>query len=81
MNDVLGKSQSRDCALPRQVAMHLCRELLNMPYTKIGELFTRNHSTVMTSCRQVKNSLTSKSSDVQQSIAQIQHSLHELISQ
>ena len=79
VNDLLGKSQSRECALPRQVAMHLCRELLGMPFTKIGDLFTRNHSTVMTSCRQVKKNLTVQSSDLQQNMSQIQHTLHDMI--
>lgn len=56
-DDILGKSQTRECALPRQLAMHLCREKLKMPFMKIGELFFRDHSTVMASVRFIQKSL------------------------
>jgi chromosomal replication initiator protein len=52
--DLLGKSQMREVALPRQVAMYLCRERLKMPYQKIGELFGRDHSTVMSSVKGIE---------------------------
>ncbi|HAB99754.1 MAG TPA: chromosomal replication initiation protein, partial [Parachlamydiales bacterium] len=47
--DLLSKSQTREFALPRQIAMYACREKLKMPYQAIGELFDRDHSTVMSS--------------------------------
>ncbi len=53
--DILSKSQSREIALPRQVAMYLCRERLKLPYQKIGTFFGRDHSTVMSSIRQIAN--------------------------
>lgn len=53
VEDILGKSQSRECVIPRKIAMQLCRSKLQMPYTKIGELFSRDHSTVLASVRQV----------------------------
>lgn len=53
LEDLLGKSQSRECVVPRQIAMYLCRELLKVPYMKIGDLFQRDHSTVMSAIRQV----------------------------
>lgn len=52
--DILGKAQSRECTLPRQVAMYLCRKELRMPFTKMGDLFARDHSTVMTSVKQIE---------------------------
>lgn len=55
--DILGKSQTRECALPRQLAMHLCRNKLKMPFMKIGDLFSRDHSTVMTSVKFIQKSL------------------------
>lgn len=55
--DILGKSQTRECALPRQIAMHLCREKLKMPYMKIGDLFSRDHSTVMASVKHIETVL------------------------
>lgn len=58
--DLLGKSQMREYALPRQVAMYLCRERLKMPFQKIGELFGRDHSTVMSSVKQVQKGIEDK---------------------
>ena len=55
--DILGKSQTRECALPRQLAMHLCRMQLKMPFTKIGDLFSRDHRTVMTSVKFIQKAL------------------------
>ncbi len=57
IEDVLGKSQTRECVLPRQIAMHLCRSKLKMPFMKIGELFSRDHSTIMSSVRQIQTLL------------------------
>ena len=55
MTDILGKSQTQECVLPRQIAMYLCRTYLNMPFMKIAEHFSRDHSTVMTSVKIVRN--------------------------
>ena len=56
-DDILGKSQTRECALPRQLAMHFCREKLKMPFMKIGDLFSRDHSTVMSSVKFIQKSI------------------------
>lgn len=55
--DILGKAQTRECALPRQIAMHFCREKLKMPFMKIGDLFSRDHSTVMASVKHIQKAL------------------------
>lgn len=57
VEDILGKAQSRDCVLPRQLSMHLCRTELKMPFTKIGDFFGRDHSTVMTSVKAIQTAL------------------------
>jgi chromosomal replication initiator protein len=54
IEDILGKSQKRECALPRKLAMYLCRHHLKFPFMKIGDLFGRDHSTVMSSIKQVQ---------------------------
>ncbi|MEM7174701.1 MAG: DnaA/Hda family protein [Chlamydiota bacterium] len=48
---ILGRSQNKECVLPRQIAMYLCREKLHLPYTKIGRIFSRDHSTVISSVK------------------------------
>lgn len=53
-DDLLGKSQTRECALPRQIAMYACRDFLKMPFQSIGEFFGRDHSTVMASIKQIQ---------------------------
>lgn len=61
--DILGKSQSRECAFPRQICMYFCRELLKMPYMQIGRFFSRDHSTVMSSVKQVQKTLKDPQND------------------
>lgn len=73
--DILGKSQSRDCALPRQISMYFCRELLKMPFMQIGRLFSRDHSTVMSSVKQVQKGLK----DPENNLSSTMVALQELI--
>ncbi len=42
-----GKSRPKNIAFPRQVAMYLCRELLDLSFSQIGSLFNRDHTTVI----------------------------------
>ncbi len=56
-SDILGRSQNQDCSLPRQVAMYLCRSMLKMPYLKLATVFSRDHSTVMTSVKSVEKKI------------------------
>ncbi len=58
--DILGKSQTRGASTPRQIAMYFCRERLGLPFQKIGELFGRDHSTVMSSIKQTQKSIEDK---------------------
>ena len=70
-DDLLGKSQMRECAVPRQVAMFLCRDKLKMPFQKIGELFSRDHSTVMGSVKLIQKSIEEKKEDLLSALSQI----------
>jgi chromosomal replication initiator protein len=45
--DLKGRDNRRSVAFPRQVAMYLIRELLNLSYPEIAKLFSKHHSTVM----------------------------------
>lgn len=60
--DLLGKSQMREIAYPRQIAMYLCRDRLKLPFQKIGQIFARDHSTVMSSVKQIKQGINDKTS-------------------
>lgn len=63
-DDIIGKSQTRECALPRQIAIYLCRTKLNMPYMKIGDLFGRDHSTVMSSFKLIQKGIDAKDPNI-----------------
>jgi chromosomal replication initiator protein len=60
VEDLLGKSQQREFVQPRQICMFLCRELLTISYQTIGRIFGRDHSTVITSVRQVQTLIENK---------------------
>lgn len=55
--DLLGKSQLQECSTPRQVAMYLCRCELKLPFQHIGRIFSRDHSTIMTSIKQIEKKI------------------------
>jgi len=68
IEDITGKSQARECVIPRQISMYLCRKYLKMPYIKIGDQFSRDHSTVMSSIRHIEKSFSCNGSDVASTI-------------
>jgi chromosomal replication initiator protein len=52
--ELIGRSRTRDVALPRQVAMYLMREEVNASLPQIGDfLGGRDHTTVMYACEKV----------------------------
>jgi chromosomal replication initiator protein len=70
-DDLLSKSQSQECSLPRQIAMYLCRQELKLPYQKIGSIFSRDHSTVITSIRHITTKIALSDRDILASITTI----------
>ncbi len=78
VDDILGKSQTREYVLPRQMAMYLCRSQLTFPFMKIGEIFSRDHSTVMSSIKQIKKLTEDHNSEVAGSLSTIQSTLKSL---
>ena len=53
------KKRSRDVMVPRQVAMYLIKEILDIPLQSIGQAFGgRDHSTVIHSLRKVEERLS-----------------------
>ncbi len=54
---ILGKDQTRDSVMPRQFAMFFCRTLLKLPFMKIGKLFSKDHSTVISSVNVVQKGI------------------------
>lgn len=57
-SEMRSKSRVRMVSLPRQVAMHLCRELTELSLPKIGEEFGgRDHTTVIHACDKIQNDM------------------------
>jgi len=75
--DILGKSQTQECSLPRQLAMYLCRTELKLPFIKIGQIFSRDHSTVMTGVKQIQKSAKEHHQEIAGALSEIQRRLEE----
>ncbi|PCI78656.1 hypothetical protein COB21_00300 [Candidatus Aerophobetes bacterium] len=73
--DVLGRSQTKETSLPRQISMYLCREKIKTPYIQLGDFFNRDHSTVMTSVKSIKLRLKRKEPEVLTAIDKISQAL------
>lgn len=58
--DLKSKRRSNEVAIPRHIAMYLCRNLLDMTFPLIGKEFgNRDHSTVMHACSKITDELSS----------------------
>ncbi len=62
--NILSKAQSRDCVIPRQIAMYLCRKQLKIPFIQLGDLFHRDHSTVMSGVKNIQKKLDAKDKEM-----------------
>jgi len=55
VTDMRAKNRAKNVAYPRQIAMHLCRELTELSFPEIGRHFGgRDHTTVIHACKQVE---------------------------
>lgn len=77
-NDLMSKGQTRECVFPRQLAMYICRNKLKMPFTKIGDLFLKDHSTVMSSVKNIQNGIEAKDNDVLSAYLSIQKKIESM---
>lgn len=70
--ELFNKKRTQNIAYPRQIAMYLCRELADLSYPRIGELFGgRDHTTVIHAYEKIsknKNSNLTLNSELQEMI-------------
>jgi len=60
LKDLRGRQRTKEIVLPRQIAMYLLREELELPHAEIGKhLGGRDHTTVMHGTKQIERALTS----------------------
>ena len=55
--ELVGKKRSANITAARQIAIYLCRTLIDIPFSSIGQEFNRDHSTVMYSIRVVEEKI------------------------
>ncbi len=67
---LITKKRSNDIAYPRHIAMYISRVILDESYSKIGEDFHRDHSTVMNAVKKMKK-LVTESPELQDSIKEL----------
>ncbi len=71
LDDLKNESRARKVALPRQVAMYLCRELTNASLPRIGQEFGgRDHTTVLHACEKI-SSQRQTDPDLEQAISSL----------
>lgn len=70
--EIIGKSQSQRHTFPRQISIYLCRVLLKLPFTQIGKIFSRDHSTAVTAVKQIKIKLENRDRELQDALQQIE---------
>ncbi|MBP3520895.1 MAG: chromosomal replication initiator protein DnaA, partial [Oscillospiraceae bacterium] len=54
-HEIKGKSRTKDIVLARQVAMYEIRRMTTLSLQEIGEVFSRDHTTVMHSIERIEN--------------------------
>jgi len=73
--DIKSKKRPPNIAIPRQVAMYLCRKLTDEPFERIGiEFGGKNHATVMHSCNKIETELKNNK-ELQEAINAIEKEL------
>lgn len=76
--DLKSRRRPQKIALPRQIAMYLCRELTDSSLIKIGEDFGgKDHSTVIHAHRKISSEI-SENEDLQQTVKEIKNLIHNI---
>lgn len=53
--DILGPGRTKDIAWSRHVAGYVLREIRGMSFPQIGDIFNRDYTTIVASCKKVKS--------------------------
>jgi len=74
--DLSGKVRKKEIVEPRQVAMYLLRDILDMSYPYIGEKLGKDHTTAIHAVRKINNEIN-KNSSLFQKIITIKELIHK----
>lgn len=72
---LLSQSHAQEHAIPRHMAIYLFRHKLRLSFPKIGRLFFRDHSTIMSSVGQVERKLHAGEEKTQEALRAIEEIL------
>jgi len=76
VNEILSNRRSKDVTVPRQIAMYMCRFVLNMTFPKIGDVFGgKDHTTVIHACNKVSTDLNAVTSSFSHDVEEIRKRL------
>jgi len=76
-SDLIGPKRARNIVYPRQIAIYLCRQLLDLPFNDIGKKFNRDHSTAMHSVTTVEEMMR-ESREVQEEVETLKQIIRDL---
>ncbi|NLE68407.1 MAG: chromosomal replication initiator protein DnaA, partial [Lentisphaerae bacterium] len=68
--DMTSSQRSQNVALPRQVAMYLCRTMTVASFPEIGQAFGKTHATVLHACRRITHRME-KETAFRQTVAKL----------
>jgi len=74
--DLISDKRSRHIVYARDIAIYLCRQLLDVPYATIGEQFDRNHSTILYSFEKIEKKMQSDRG-MQEELEELKHLIRE----
>ena len=76
--DLIGKKRSRNIVYARQVAIYLCRQMLDLPFSYIAMQFgNRDHTTIMYSVNSVAERI-SENREMREEIENIKRFIHDM---
>jgi len=76
--EILGRSQIQKHCTARQIGMYFLRVTLKLPFTKIGKIFSRDHSTVISSTQAVQKKLEKQHEQISLAVKSIEAKLKSL---
>lgn len=76
--DLIGKKRSRNITYARQIAIYLCRQMLDLPFSYIAMQFgNRDHTTIMYSVNSVAERI-SENRETREEIENIKRFIHDM---
>ena len=74
ITDILGGRRTNNIVIPRLIAMYLSRELTLKSTNEIGAAFGRNHATILSAEKRIKE-LCEKDENIRRSVSQLRHEI------